>query len=164
MSPVTEARTTTLIRKPAGRRASDQGRSRLGDYTRPIAKEQRITRDRRPALVFVLLALIVAVAIGAALFGLPVRTWFEQNDQISRLDNELDELESVNADLQSEVDRLQTPAGISEAAREELGLIEYGEQRQTVAGLPLLPTDLPDGWPFLATEQILTVRASAPTD
>lgn len=161
---MTEARTTTLIRKPEGRRASDQGRSRLGDYTRPIARAQRITRDRRPALVFVLLALVVAAAIGAALFGLPVRTWFEQNGQMSRLDNELSELESVNADLQTEVDRLQTPAGIAEAAREELGLIEFGEQRQTVAGMPLLPVDLPDGWPYTATEQILAVRAAAPAD
>ena len=157
---MTEARTTTIISKPAGRRASDAGRSRLGDLTRPIAREQRITRDRRPALIFGISALVVAGAIGAALFGLPVRTWFEQNDELRGLDHELDELQSVNAELQSEVDRLQTPAGISEAARTELGLIEAGERRQTVAGWPLLPVDMPDGWPYSAAEQILVLRTT----
>jgi hypothetical protein len=128
--------------------------------TRPIAREQRITRDRRPAIIFGISALVVAGAIGAALFGLPVRTWFEQDDQLRRLDHELSELQSVNAELQNEVDRLQTPAGVAEAAREELGLIEAGERRQTVAGWPLLPADLPDGWPYSAAEQIIAIRSS----
>jgi cell division protein FtsB len=160
MAAVIEARTTTRIPKPAGRRASDAGRSRLGDLTRPIAREQRITRDRRPAIIFAISAVVIAGAIGAALFGLPVRTWFEQDDELNHLDHELNELQSVNAELQSEVDRLQTEAGIREAAREELGLIESGERRQTVAGWPVLPVDLPNGWPYTAVEQILTVRAA----
>jgi hypothetical protein len=102
----------------------------------------------------------VAGAIGAALFGLPVRTWFDQDDQLRRLDHELSELQSVNAELQNEVDRLQTPAGVAEAAREELGLIEAGERRQTVAGWPLLPADLPNGWPYSAAEQIIAIRSN----
>lgn len=160
MAPVTEARTTTLIRKPPGRRASDRNRSRLGDYTRPIAREQRITRDRRPAIIFGISALVIAGAIGAALFGLPVRTWFEQDQSLRQLEHELSELQSVNAELQSEVDRLQTPAGLTEAAREELGLIEAGERRQTVAGWPVVPADLPDGWPYTAVEQIIAIRTA----
>ena len=82
MSPVSEARTTTVIRKAPGRRASDAGRSRLGDLTRPIAKEQRIAPNRRPAILLGVAGLVVAGAIGAALFGLPVRTWFGQNDEL----------------------------------------------------------------------------------
>lgn len=160
MAAVSEARTTTLIRKPPGRRASDLHRSRLGDLTRPIAREQRITRDRRPAIIVAISAFVVAGAIGAALFGLPVRTWFEQDDQLRRLDHELGEMQSVNAELQSEVDRLQTTAGLTEAAREELGLIEAGERRQTVAGWPVLPADMPTGWPYSAAEQIIAVRSS----
>ena len=162
MSSVTEARTTTRIPKAPGRRASDAGRSRLADLTRPIAREQRITRDRRPAIIFAVSAVVIAGAIGAALFGLPVRTWFGQDDELRHLDHELSELQSVNAELQSEVDRLQTEAGIREAAREELGLIEAGERRQTVAGWPVLPVDLPNGWPYTAVEQMLAVRTAAP--
>jgi cell division protein FtsB len=153
-----EARTTTTIPKGRGRRASDAGRSRLGDLTRPIAKEQRITPNRRPAILLGLLALLIVGAIGTALFGLPVRTWFEQDDQLRHLDAELAELESVNADLQLEVDRLQTDAGLTEAAREELGYIEPTERRETMQALPPLPTNLPNGWPYRIVEQIMDVR------
>jgi len=157
---VSEARTTTLIRKPP-RAASDAGRSRLGDLTRPIAREQRITKNRRPALLLGAVGLVVAVAIGAALFGLPVRTWFAQDDQIGRLDGQLAELQDVNNELQQEVDVLQTPEGIAAAARETLGFVQGGEQRQTVVGLPDLPADLPDGWPYGPVEQIINLRAAA---
>lgn len=160
MAPVTEARTTTIIRKPEGRKASDAGRSRLGDYTRPIAREQRITPNRRPALLLGLVGLVVAVAIGAALFGLPVRTWFEQDAQLDALEHELAQMEQVNGELQADVDRLQTDAGIMEAAREELGMVPAGEQQQTMNGLPPLPTDLPDGWPYSSAEQIMAVRSA----
>ena len=43
-------------------------------------------------------------AIGAALFGLPVRTWFAQDDEIARLEHQLTSCEAVNDDLQQEVD------------------------------------------------------------
>lgn len=163
MAAVTEARTTTIIRKPAPRPAAAAGRSRLGDLTRPIAREQRITRDRRPAVVFAVVAVVVAGAIGAALFGLPVRTWFDQDREMRSLDHQLDELQAVNAELQTEVDRLQTDAGVREAARDELGMTEPGERRETVTGNPALPADLPDGWPYVGAEQIIAIRtAGAP--
>jgi cell division protein FtsB len=157
---VTEARTTTTIRKAPGRRASDAGRSRLGDLTRPIAKAQRITPNRRPALVLGLLALFIVGAIATALFGLPVRTWFEQDRELKRLDTELAELQSVNADLQREVDRLGTTSGIAEAAREEIGYTELGERRETMLDLPDLPTNFPNGWPYNAVERIIAVRGA----
>ena len=157
---MSEARTTTLIRKPP-RAAADAGRSRLGDLTRPIAREQRITKNRRPALLLGGIGLVVAGAIGAALFGLPVRTWFAQDDQIRRLEHELTELDDVNAELQQEVDVLQTPDGIAAAAREALGYIQGGERRQTVVGMPELPADLPDGWPYGPVEQIINLRIAA---
>lgn len=161
MSVMDEARTTTLVRKAPGRRASDAGRSRLPDLTRPIAREQRITPNRRPAILLGTVGLVVAGAIGAALFGLPVRTWFGQDEQLRNLDSQYAELQDVNADLQREVDRLQTDAGIMEAAREELGLIKYGERRETVVNLPDVPTDLPDGWPYGPAEQIIRLRSSS---
>jgi cell division protein FtsB len=155
-----KARTTTTIRKAPGRRASDAGRSRLGDLTRPIAKAQRIAPNRRPAIALGLLGLAIVGAIATALFGLPVRTWFEQEHELRRLDGELAELQSVNADVQQEVDRLDTDAGIKEAAREELGYIEPPERRDTMLDLPDLPTNLPDGWPYRTVEQIIAVRGS----
>jgi cell division protein FtsB len=153
---MSEARTTTVKRTP--RRASDAGRSRLGDLTRPIAREQRISRDRRPTVLFALGALVIAGAIAGALFLLPVRTWFEQDDRLAERRQQLDELEAVNADQQAEVERLLTPDGVREAAREELGFIDAGESRLSLLGLPDLPRHLPDGWPYSAVSRIIAVR------
>ena len=114
----------------------------------------------RTTWLFGLAALVVAGAIAAALFGLPVRTWFDQDSELQALDYELTEMQSVNHDLQGEVDRLQTDDGIREAAREELGHVETGDNRQTILELPPLPTDLPDGWPYSQVEAILAVRAA----
>ena len=108
--------------------------------------------------LFGLAALVVAGAIAAALFGLPVRTWFDQDTELQALEHELTEVQAVNHDLQNEVDRLQTDEGISEAAREELGHIQAGDNRFSVLELPPLPTDLPDGWPYSQVTAILTVR------
>jgi hypothetical protein len=115
--------------------------------------------------MFGLAALVVAGAIAAALFGLPVRTWFDQDNELQALEHELTEMQAVNHDLQGEVDRLQTDDGIREATREELGHIQSGDKRQTMLELPPLPTDLPDGWPYSQVEAIIVLRASvaAPT-
>lgn len=157
---MTEAGTRTLIRKPV-RAASDAGRSRLGDLTRPVAREQRITRNRRPAFLLGAIGLVVAGAIGAALFGLPVRTWFQQDQDLARLEAQLDELQDVNDELLQEVDLLQTPEGISQAARETLGYKQVNERQQTIVDLPDLPSDLPDAWPYGAVEEIIELRTAA---
>jgi hypothetical protein len=101
---------------------------------------------------------VIVGAIATALFGLPVRTWFEQDRELKRLTAERAELDSVNADLQREVDRLDTDAGIKEAAREELGYADPGQARLTMLDLPELPTNLPNGWPYSTVERIIAVR------
>src|SRR3954451_7650834 len=108
---MSEARTRTIVRR-APRPAADAGRSRLGDLTRPIAKEQRIAKNRRPALLLGTVGVVVASAIGAALFGLPVRTWIGQSDQIEALNAQLATSEHVNDQVQQEVDELKTDEGI----------------------------------------------------
>ena len=108
-----------------------------------------------------LVALVIAGAIAAALFLLPVQTYFGQNDVLARRQEQLDQLDAVNADLQREVDRLATDDGIREAAREEIGYVEAGEVRQSVLEFPDLPTDLPDGWPYDLVTAIIAVRTAA---
>jgi hypothetical protein len=157
---MSEARTTTIVRK-APRPAADAGRSRLGDLTRPIAREQRIAKNRRPALLLGTVGIIVAGAIGAALFVLPVRTWFGQNQKIEALNAQLATNQKVNDEVQQEVDELKTDDGIRAAAREELGYIGYNEQRQTIVALPDVPTDLPAGWPYSPVAQIIALRTAA---
>ncbi|CAN5425995.1 hypothetical protein BH23ACT3_BH23ACT3_04350 [soil metagenome] len=151
------------IAKPAtAPRASDAGRSRLGDLTRPIAIDRRITRRRRSTVLLGVVALAIAGAIAAALFGLPVQTYFAQDETIAQRQAELDQLEAVNAELQGEVDRLRTDDGVREAAREEIGFSEEGERRLTLLTLPDLPTDLPDGWPYGMIGDVIALRAAPP--
>lgn len=156
-------RLTTTIPRPKDRRASDAGRSRLGDIgrRRRLPRADRIAGRRRSAWLFGLAGLAIAGAIGAALFLIPVRTWFEQDRQLDGLEHELSELQTVNQDLENEVAQLQTDAGIIEAAREELGHILPGDNRRTMQPLPPLPRDLPDGWPYSQVGQIIAIREAA---
>jgi hypothetical protein len=152
-----------MVQRPANRRASDAGRSRLVDNRRrKIAARAPLPRVSTTWL-FGLAALVVAGAIAAALFGLPVRTWFDQDSELQALEHELTEMQAVNHDLQGEVDRLRTDDGIREAARDELGLVQAGDKRLTMLELPPLPSELPAGWPYSQVAAILDVRAALDT-
>ena len=148
---------TTLTRPT--RPAADAGRSRLGDATRPVVRERRVlTGPRSSTLLLAVVALGIAGALAYALFGIPFRTLFDQDERIAERTDQVVELEAVVADLRTEVDRLKTEDGIREAAREELGYVEAGEVRESVLDYPDLPTDLPDGWPYSLVNDITTLR------
>ena len=152
---------TTHVARPE-RPASDAGRSRLGDITRPIVRERRILTERRTGALLALVALGIAAALASALFVLPIRTYFDQHDRIEQRTEQVTELESVVADLRSEVERLGTSDGVREAAREQLGYVEAGEIRESVLDYPDLPTDLPDGWPYGTVSEIMDLRRYPP--
>ena len=81
-------RSTTTIPRPRARRASDAGRARVADARARrdrVDRGDRIAPQRRTAWLFGLGALVVAAAIAAALFGLPARTWFSQDDELAKL-------------------------------------------------------------------------------
>lgn len=118
---------------------------------------------RRPR--WVLLSAVGVLALGAAvvaaLFILPVQTWMDQDDDLTQREAELEALQRVNGQLASEVDRLQTDDGIREAAREEIGFVEDGDRRSTILPLPLLPRELPAGWPYNVVTGIFAARTAA---
>lgn len=154
---------TTKVARPATPpRASDRGRSRLGDITRPVVRDRRLAQRRRSTVLFALAAVGISGALAAALFVLPVRTYFDQDTQIARREAQLAEINAVVADLRSEVARLQTDDGVREAARAELGFVEAGEERQTVLDPTGVPTDLPEGWPYDLVENIVDLRRNPP--
>ncbi len=118
--------------------------------------------DWRGTILLAVVAVGIAGALATALFLIPIRTLLDQGDRIDERSEQVGELESVVADLQREVDRLQTPDGVREAAREELGFIQAGEIRETVLGFPDLPLDLPDGWPYSLVNDITELRRGGP--
>ncbi|WP_420452811.1 FtsB family cell division protein [Ilumatobacter sp.] len=153
---------TTSIARPAGAKPADAGRSRLGDLTRPIPIERRISRRPRFAIVAGLLAMTVIATIAVAVFVLPIGTWRDQSADIERRQLQLDELRRVNGELRTETERLETADGIREAAREDYGFVEQGEERASVLPLPPLSTDLPDGWPYSVVGEIVSAREAGP--
>jgi cell division protein FtsB len=143
-------------------RASDRGRSRLGDVTRPVVRDRRLATRRRTTVLLAIAAVGIAGALAAALFVLPVGTYFEQDAQIDQRSEQLRQISAVVDDLRSEVERLQTADGIREAARGELGFVEAGERRETVLDPTGVPTDLPEGWPYDLVEDIVDLRRNPP--
>jgi hypothetical protein len=159
---VSRSRTTSIPRPKNPPKASDAGRSRLGDFTRPIPTDKRLLRRPRWVLFGGGAILVVAATIVAALFILPVQTWLDQDADLVQRQAELDELQRVNGQLAGEVDRLQTDDGIREAAREEIGYVEAGDRRSTILPMPPLPRELPPGWPYNVVTGIFAARTAGP--
>ena len=155
---------STIDRPETPPSAADRGRSRLGDLTRPISVDRRITHNRRSNILLALVAVTIATALAAAIFVLPIKTMFDQKDQIAERTDQLSQLQTVNNDLRSEVARLKTDDGIKEAAREQLGYVEPDEVRQSILDFPAVPTVLPVGWPYSLYSGIVAVRTNPPAD
>lgn len=135
----------------------------LDDLTTPIARDKQIMPQRRGKLLLGAVATLIALAIGAALFVLPVKSWMKQRDELAVRTSELQTLNAANNQLQSEVDRLQTDDGIREAARTEIDYVPEGEKRVTVLPLPAASTALPSGWPYNLITSILSIRQAEAT-
>lgn len=159
MSDERSSRLTTTIPRPANRRASDAGSSRLG----APARTGRNLAPRRATWLFAIVGLLIAGALAVVLFALPVRTWFDQEDRIEALERERDQIRAINAELEAEVASLQTDEGLRSAIREELGRNQISEQVEVVAPFPELPRQFPTGWPYDQYDQILTMRERATT-
>lgn len=168
-STVSDGHRTTSIQRPrdAARARIERGTERdpdssiFAEFTRPIAKEKQLVKGRGKRLFFALVATVIAAALIASLFVLPVKSWLQQRDDLARKQNELAVLSDANAQLAADVNRLQTPDGIKEAARQEVGYVGVGEQRISVLSTPNAPLTLPAGWPYDTISQIVAVRAAA---
>lgn len=129
------------------------------EFTRPIAREKRLVRSPSKRLLVIGGLAVIGSALVGVLFVLPVTAWLQQQDDIDRKQLELVALEEANARLTDEVERLKTPEGIEEAAREEIGYVQRGERRLTVLPTPDAPLTLPTGWPYDQIAQIIVVKS-----
>ena len=158
-------RTTSIQRPRSSARAlleREVDASRFAEFTRPIAKEKQLVKGRGKRLIFALVAVVIAAALIASLFVLPVKSWLQQRDDLAKKQNEFAVLGNANAQLAADVNRLQTPDGVREAARQEVGYVGIGEQRISVLSTPDAPVTLPTGWPYDAIAQIVAVRSAPP--
>jgi cell division protein FtsB len=86
--------------------------------------------------VFVLVA---ALAMGAYLYPL-IRMDYASQREVQHLESQLQSLQERNSELREDVDRLKTPQGVEEAARESLGMVKPGENACVVVGPSEEPT------------------------
>ena len=144
------------------RRSAKRGKSstrvRRGDLTRPTPRQERLLPKRIGYTVLTLALLLVIGSFANSFLVLPVRSWFGQRSEFEDRTVELETLREATDRLQAEVDRLNTPEGVEDAARQELGFVMVGEDRRTVVGDAEAPADLPYGWPYDLVEQIVQVR------
>jgi cell division protein FtsB len=130
----------------------------LSDFTSPIAREKQLVKGRGKRTLITLAAAVITAALVVALFVLPVKAFLRQRSDISRKQRELSALDQANAELAAQVNRLNTPEGVQEAAREEIGYVQRGEIRLTVLPAPAAPLTMPSGWPYDAISAVLSVR------
>ncbi len=172
-SAMSDRHSTTSIQRPrdptraaarAARESTMSEHTLFGELTRAIPEEKQLVTGRSQRAIIAVAATVIAAALVAALFVLPVKAWLRQGDDLSQKRSELDILEQANARLNGEVNRLNTEEGIKEAAREEVGYVDPGEKRVTVLPTPNAPMTLPAGWPYDAVSQIIAVRSQGTVD
>jgi len=64
--------------------------------------------------------------LGWALYT-PLKLQYQESREQARLQAELDSLKQRNENLSAQVERLKTPEGVEEVARESLGMVKEGE-------------------------------------
>ena len=161
--PVRGNRTATSSGKAKSARPVDQRNddSRFADFTRPIPVEKQLVRGGGKRRIIGIGAAVITAAFIAALFVLPVQAWLRQQNDLDHKDSQLTALQDANARLANEVQQLQTPEGIEQAAREEIGYVRQGELRYTILPPPEAPLTLPSGWPYDTISKIVAVRSAA---
>ena len=113
-----------------------------------------------PTWVLIVGTLTVLVAVVAIVVVLPFQTWRNQDDELAQRQRELETLTEVNTRLEAEIERLNTDAGVIEAARNELGFVQRGERRLSLVERTPLGDELPDQWPSSVVDAILDARAA----
>jgi cell division protein DivIC len=94
--------------------------------------------------------IIVAVVLVGVLFvGVyPTQTYFRQQEELVDKRDQLDEVETQNAELEEQVDELNDPEALELIARMQYGLVRPGEEVYAVVASERDPVTLPDTWPF----------------
>jgi len=151
------------LRKATKKGAAKTARAKLAavsDLTRPTPRSERIVPKFLGRAALLVGFLVVVFSFGNSFLVLPLTSWFGQRTEIDSRQAELDTIKKATDELQTEVDRLKTPEGVQDAAREELGYVVAGEARQQIVGDATAPIDLPAGWPYDLVTQIISVKVN----
>ncbi|MGB4594238.1 MAG: septum formation initiator family protein [Coriobacteriia bacterium] len=151
-----DARRTSSTRKAPTRASRRALAPKRNSAKRAPARRQRT--DHRA----VTLILIASVMFAAWALYPVIRLQYQQQREKATLEQELASLQARNATLRSQVDRLKTPEGVEEVARESLGLVKEGEQMYVVTDGE--PTRAPAPDVSAETRSITTSEATVWTE
>lgn len=159
-SPGRLRKATKAAAKKGVRKTARSKIAAVSDLTRPTPRSERIVPKFLGRVALLLGFLVVVFSFGNSFLVLPLTSWFGQRTEIDSRQSELDTIKKATDELQTEVDRLKTPEGVQDAAREELGFVVAGEARQQIVGEAAAPIDLPTGWPYDLVTQIISVKVN----
>jgi hypothetical protein len=92
-------------------------RSYVRDLTRPVHVDNKLFQRAISRNITLTVSVVILVALAVALIGLPVKGLISQRGDITQRQQEFAALEDANEQLQTEIQRLQTPEGIRETER-----------------------------------------------
>ncbi len=107
-----------------------------------------VDRTRRRRRLF-WMGVVAAVVGGIAFLGaFPARTYFRQQSATARAESDLNALDTEIAELQGQIDDLQTDDEIEQRAREDHAMTRPGEEVVTLLPAAPAPVAVPSGWPY----------------
>ncbi len=159
-SPSRLRKATKAASKKGVRKTARSKIAAVSDLTRPTPRSERIVPKFLGRVALLLGFLVVVFSFGNSFLVLPLTSWFGQRTEIDSRQSELDTIKKATDELQTEVDRLKTPEGVQDAARQELGFVVAGEARQQIVGDAVAPIELPTGWPYDLVTQIISVKVN----
>ena len=117
-----------------------------------------LVRHRGVRAFAVPLAVLVVFALATTLFVVPVRTWISQRSVLDTKQQEYAAYEDMVENMQDQVNYLQSPTGLRDAIRTQLGYLYPSERRVPMMDTPALSTTLPERWPYTIVSTMMFVK------
>ena len=136
----------------------------MSDTTNGPESGNRLVRSRRLRIATAPVGLIMLFALVASLFVFPVRTWLNQRDLLAERQAEYAAYEDIVENLQDQVTYLQSPQGLRDAIRTQLGYLAPDEKRVPLMEAPELSASFPERWPYTIVSTMMLVRTLQATE
>lgn len=124
----------------------------------------KLVRSRRLRIASMPVGMIMLFALVASLFVFPVRTWLHQRNLLTERQAEYAAYEDIVENLQDQVNYLQSPAGLRDAIRTQLGFLAPDEKRVPLMEAPELSATFPERWPYTIVSTMMLVRTLQATE
>lgn len=136
----------------------------MTDTTNEPESGNRLVRSRRLRIATAPVGLVMLFALVASLFVFPVRTWLNQRELLAERQAEYAAYEDIVENLQDQVTYLQSPQGLRDAIRTQLGYLAPDEKRVPLMEAPELSATFPERWPYTIVSTMMLVRTLQATE